>query len=90
MVFCCSCSYRCEHCVSANSDSCDPRTGQCLCKPGYRGVKCESFCDQGRYGNNCQLICDCENGSSCDKQFGKLLQAPSLDTFSDFKETPVH
>ena len=37
------------------------------------GVKCDSICDRGRYGPNCQKRCDCDaNGSSCDQQFGKI------------------
>ena len=37
----------------------------------FLGVKCDSICDRGRYGPNCQKRCDCEaNGSSCDQQFG--------------------
>ena len=30
------CSYRCN-CVHANSDGCDPISGKCLCKPGWKG-----------------------------------------------------
>ena len=38
------------------------------------GVKCDSICDRGRYGPNCQKRCDCDaNGSSCDQQFGKII-----------------
>ena len=37
------------------------------------GVKCDSICDRGRYGPNCQKRCDCDaNGSSCDQQFGMV------------------
>ena len=44
------------------------------------GVKCDSICDHGRYGTNCQKRCECEaNGSSCHQQFGK-----NIDKFGIF------
>merc|ERR1711963_1099788 len=65
------CSYRCD-CMHANADGCDPVTGKCICKPGWKGVECESICDIGRYGTNCQNKCDCgDNRSSCEPQSGK-------------------
>ena len=30
------CAYRCN-CVQAKSDGCDPVSGRCICKPGYKG-----------------------------------------------------
>ena len=30
------CSYRCD-CMHANADGCDPVTGKCICKPGWKG-----------------------------------------------------
>ena len=35
------------------------------------GVQCESICDRGRFGADCQNYCDCEHGSSCEPQSGK-------------------
>jgi hypothetical protein len=35
------------------------------------GVRCESTCDRGRFGPNCQDVCDCENASSCDPVSGQ-------------------
>ena len=57
---------------------------ECRCKPGYRGVKCESICDRGRFGTNCQGLCDCDNGSSCDPQFGKKEEKVKIQVIKVF------
>ena len=45
----------------------------------FLGVKCDSICDHGRYGTNCQKRCECEaNGSSCHQQFGKIIDKFSI------------
>ena len=41
------CSF-CNCSVSSNSTQCDQETGQCECKPGVRGQKCD-VCKQGFY-----------------------------------------
>ncbi|KAM4728827.1 laminin subunit alpha-3-like isoform 2-T2 [Anableps anableps] len=69
----------CPFSVSSNSFavSCGNMLGdiQCICKPGYTGVRCES-CAPGYYGDplrpggNCKP-CNCNgNGNSCDPRTG--------------------
>lgn len=31
-----------------------------------KGIRCESNCPEGRFGENCDHICNCKNNSSCD------------------------
>ncbi|XP_067271911.1 laminin subunit alpha-3 [Pseudorasbora parva] len=57
---------------------------ECLCKPGYSGVRCES-CALGYYGNplvergSCQP-CDCDHGYVCDPQTGDCFEADDPHT----------
>jgi hypothetical protein len=37
----------------------------------FSGVQCESICERGKFGADCQNYCDCEHGSSCEPQSGK-------------------
>ena len=37
------------------------------------GVRCESICERGKYGSNCQNMCDCEHGSSCEPESGRCV-----------------
>ena len=65
MTFGVNCSQRCDFCVKGHVSSCDHVTGMCLCVPGYYGYHCENECSKGKYGDECKLDCDCENGASC-------------------------
>ncbi|KAM6455807.1 laminin subunit alpha-5 isoform 2-T2 [Liasis olivaceus] len=63
-------------CLSCGTDSCDPKTGQCRCKPGVTGQNCD-HCQEGHYGYEtclgCQR-CDCDIGSvspNCHAQNGQ-------------------
>lgn len=48
-------------CNCKNSAECTKDTGNCLCKPGYYGIYCEYFC------NNGQVVCDKSNSCQCVK-----------------------
>ena len=50
---------------------------RCLCLKccmlvffNFAGVKCETECSEGFYGENCDVACDCSNESSCDRKTG--------------------
>ncbi|XP_068120602.1 laminin subunit alpha-5 [Hyperolius riggenbachi] len=66
------------NCSPCGTDSCDPRTGRCQCKPGVTGPYCDR-CEEGHYGysacSGCQR-CSCGSGStssSCDPHTGQCL-----------------
>ncbi|XP_042318376.1 laminin subunit alpha-5, partial [Sceloporus undulatus] len=70
-------------CVSCGTESCDPRTGQCHCKPGVTGWHCDR-CQEGHYGYEtclgCQK-CDCDIGSmsrDCHAQNGQCRCNPGV------------
>ncbi|XP_027002959.2 scavenger receptor class F member 1 [Tachysurus fulvidraco] len=47
---------------------CDPRTGECLCQPGYKSPICRDLCSPGYYGSGCLERCGhCEEGTPCSK-----------------------
>ncbi|KAG8566984.1 hypothetical protein GDO81_013453 [Engystomops pustulosus] len=75
---CTSCS-----CSSCGTDTCDPRTGRCHCKPGVTGPTCNR-CEEGFYGfdgcSGCQR-CSCGDGStssSCNPQTGQCHCLPGV------------
>ncbi|XP_060591770.1 fibrillin-1-like [Ruditapes philippinarum] len=66
-------------CVRENTDSCDPKTGQCYCKNGWTGDKCDDDVDEC---TNSDVVCpynsECFNtpGSfDCKCDIGYLLVA---------------
>lgn len=40
---------------------------------GYHGNSCNSTCPEGTYGEDCSLICKCNNGAKCSPETGKCL-----------------
>ncbi|XP_047493150.1 uncharacterized protein LOC125041850 isoform X2 [Penaeus chinensis] len=50
-----NCESWCPDCE--NGGICHPRTGTCICPPGYMGPTCQIVCSQGRFGSICQLEC---------------------------------
>ena len=44
---------------------CHPWTGKCLCEPGWSNSACDRPCRFLRYGQDCQLMCNCKNSSPC-------------------------
>uniref|UniRef100_A0A671SZR7 Basement membrane-specific heparan sulfate proteoglycan core protein n=1 Tax=Sinocyclocheilus anshuiensis TaxID=1608454 RepID=A0A671SZR7_9TELE len=62
---------RCEECkcdaYGAFPSACDPRSGQCRCRPGASGLKCDQFC----LHSHCEVcVCVC---SACDDDCAGLL-----------------
>lgn len=41
----------------------------------YIGVRCETRCPIGYYGDDCQSLCKCNNNSSCDPITGACVCA---------------
>ncbi|ROT67998.1 putative angiopoietin-1 receptor [Penaeus vannamei] len=50
-----NCESWCPDCE--NGGICHPRTGACICPPGYSGPTCQSACPQNKFGSDCQLEC---------------------------------
>ncbi|CAH1716292.1 unnamed protein product [Chironomus riparius] len=75
-----NCSFECN-CEKQNALACDHQSGRCLCRTEHRGsqtikyagVKCESTCPLGYYGQECQHQCNCKNNSSCDPVSGECF-----------------
>uniref|UniRef100_A0A8C3RW26 Laminin subunit alpha-5 n=1 Tax=Chelydra serpentina TaxID=8475 RepID=A0A8C3RW26_CHESE len=72
------------HCLPCGTESCDPRTGRCLCKPGVTGQHCDC-CQDGYYGyrgcSGCRK-CDCDVGSvgtSCHAETGQCSCQPGVN-----------
>lgn len=70
-------------CLSCGTESCDPKTGQCHCKPGVTGRHCD-HCEEGHYGyetcSGCQR-CDCDIGAvsrDCHAQNGQCDCVPGV------------
>ena len=49
--------------------------GICQCKHGWRGQRCESICEDGRWGADCSLTCQCDGGP-CDPKDGSCSCQP--------------
>ncbi|XP_043941264.1 tyrosine-protein kinase receptor Tie-1 isoform X2 [Protopterus annectens] len=50
-----ACDKDCPNCV--NGGVCHDRTGECICPPGFMGMRCEKACREGMFGRNCQEQC---------------------------------
>ncbi|KAK1157833.1 hypothetical protein AOXY_G24001 [Acipenser oxyrinchus oxyrinchus] len=72
------------NCSPCGTASCDPRTGQCQCKPGATGARCDR-CKDGFYGydscTGCQR-CDCDSAAAltqaCNPQNGQCSCQPGV------------
>jgi len=42
------------------------QTGECTCKPGYQGDRCDRRCEDGYYGDGCHNRCRCRRHETCD------------------------
>ncbi|XP_034550802.1 laminin subunit alpha-5 [Notolabrus celidotus] len=83
-------------CSPCGSESCDPHTGQCLCKPGVTGPLCDR-CVDGSFGfDSCSGCreCDCEASAAlvqpCDPQSGQCACQPGVNGPSCRQCAPGH
>ncbi|XP_030280261.1 laminin subunit alpha-5 isoform X2 [Sparus aurata] len=83
-------------CSPCGTESCDPHTGQCRCKPGVSGPRCE-HCVDGMFGfetcSGCRR-CDCEASAAlvqpCDPQSGQCACQPGVNGPSCKQCAPGH
>uniref|UniRef100_A0A672K0K1 Tyrosine kinase with immunoglobulin-like and EGF-like domains 1 n=1 Tax=Sinocyclocheilus grahami TaxID=75366 RepID=A0A672K0K1_SINGR len=54
------CDKDCPECL--NGGVCHDKNGDCVCPPGFMGMRCETACREGMFGRNCQESCKSENG----------------------------
>ncbi|XP_051753961.1 tyrosine-protein kinase receptor Tie-1 isoform X2 [Ctenopharyngodon idella] len=54
------CDKDCPECL--NGGVCHDKDGDCVCPPGFMGMRCETACREGMFGRNCQESCKAENG----------------------------
>uniref|UniRef100_A0A8D3CNT9 Laminin subunit alpha-5 n=1 Tax=Scophthalmus maximus TaxID=52904 RepID=A0A8D3CNT9_SCOMX len=73
------------NCSPCGTDSCDPHTGQCRCKSGVTGPRCDR-CEDGSFGfDSCSGCrhCDCEASAAlvqpCDAQNGQCACQPGVN-----------
>ncbi|CAB1332252.1 unnamed protein product [Coregonus sp. 'balchen'] len=52
------CDKDCPECL--NGGVCHHRDGDCICPPGFMGMRCETACREGMFGLNCQESCRSE------------------------------
>ncbi|XP_061621466.1 laminin subunit alpha-5 isoform X2 [Phyllopteryx taeniolatus] len=72
-------------CSPCGTESCDPHTGECRCKPGVSGPQCHR-CQDGSFGfESCAGCRPCDCGASaalvrpCDSQSGRCECRPGVD-----------
>ncbi|XP_047186725.1 laminin subunit alpha-5 isoform X2 [Scophthalmus maximus] len=73
------------NCSPCGTESCDPHTGQCRCKSGVTGPRCDR-CEDGSFGfDSCSGCrhCDCEASAAlvqpCDAQNGQCACQPGVN-----------
>lgn len=66
-----------EKCIVSLS-SCHPVSGECLCQAGWSGIYCNETCAPGFYGEECQQVCQCQNGADCHGVTGQCICAPGF------------
>ncbi|XP_036834563.1 tyrosine-protein kinase receptor Tie-1 isoform X6 [Oncorhynchus mykiss] len=52
------CDKDCPECL--NGGVCHDSNGDCICPPGFMGMRCETACREGMFGRNCQEWCRSE------------------------------
>nr|XP_020511496.2 laminin subunit alpha-5-like [Labrus bergylta] len=84
------------NCSPCGTESCDPHTGQCRCKPGVTGPHCDR-CVDGAFGfdscSGCRQ-CDCEASAAlvqpCDPRSGQCACQPGVNGPSCKQCAPGH
>ena len=63
-----------------NGASCQPSSGKCDCRPGWRGIYCDTPCPAGTWGQDCARECHCTNNGVCDhgKDIVSILDVKEL------------
>uniref|UniRef100_A0A8W8NII6 Fucolectin tachylectin-4 pentraxin-1 domain-containing protein n=1 Tax=Magallana gigas TaxID=29159 RepID=A0A8W8NII6_MAGGI len=59
--------------TTCKDNTCHIQSGSCFkCKPGWSGVKCNTKCKEGLYGDNCTQQCTghCKDGAACNHVTG--------------------
>ncbi|XP_071799484.1 receptor-type tyrosine-protein phosphatase mu-like isoform X2 [Asterias amurensis] len=70
-------SLRCDSGLLPNTTSCEgllfclPDPFGCICGAGYKGIDCNTECDDGTFGANCAQMCHCSGQATCDKTTGR-------------------
>uniref|UniRef100_A0A8C6VQW5 receptor protein-tyrosine kinase n=1 Tax=Naja naja TaxID=35670 RepID=A0A8C6VQW5_NAJNA len=76
------CDKDCPDCL--NGGICHHIVGECICPPGFMGTRCEkgpnSFvfptaCSPSKYGPDCTLECNCQNGGTCNRFSGCICSS---------------
>ena len=49
------------------------KTGECICRPGFLGSRCQDGCPPGSYGEDCKQQCGCAEGVLCDQVTGECI-----------------
>ncbi|XP_033636797.1 receptor-type tyrosine-protein phosphatase kappa-like [Asterias rubens] len=70
-------SLYCDSGLLPNTTSCEgllfclPDPFGCICGAGYKGIDCNTECDDGTFGANCAQMCNCSGQAICDKTTGR-------------------
>ncbi|XP_013908915.1 PREDICTED: tyrosine-protein kinase receptor Tie-1-like [Thamnophis sirtalis] len=54
---------------------CLPDPYGCSCAAGWSGVQCNSACSPDKYGPDCILECNCQNGGTCNRFSGCICSS---------------
>ncbi|KAG8132265.1 hypothetical protein E2320_010134 [Naja naja] len=67
------CDKDCPDCL--NGGICHHIVGECICPPGFMGTRCEKACSPSKYGPDCTLECNCQNGGTCNRFSGCICSS---------------